>query len=308
VISLSTRRLTAGLFEHRDLGRVALKGLVDPVHAWQVTGVSTVQSRFEARHEINLTPLVGRTEELDLLWRRWQHAKNGEGQVVLLSGEPGIGKSRLTVALEERLRNERHTRVRYFCSPHHTDNSPLYPMIRQLERDAGFERDDTPGAKLDKVTSLLDPLLAHENEVQLLSELLSIPTGDRYAPLNWSPQRKKEKTFQALLRQLQALSRQRPVFLVYEDVHWIDPSSREPLDMTVDRVASLPVLLNITFRPELQPPWTGHADVSMVHLTRLGRREARGWLNGWPAPMPSPTKLSQKSSSAQTASPSLSKS
>jgi tetratricopeptide (TPR) repeat protein len=270
VISQGTRRLTGGMFEYHNLGRVTLKGLSDPVRAWQVVGVSAVQSRFEAQHEAVLTPLVGREEELDLLMRRWRQATSGEGRVVLLSGEPGIGKSRLTVALSERLQEEPHTRVRYFCSPHHTD-SALYPTINQLERAAGFERDDTPEAKLDKMGSLLGPSSGHDD--QLLSELLSLPTGKRYAPLNWSPQRKKEKTFDALLRQLQMLSCQRPLLLVYEDVHWIDPSSRELLDMTVDRVASLPVLLIITFRPEFQPPWTGQAHVSVLSLSRLGRRE-----------------------------------
>jgi class 3 adenylate cyclase/predicted ATPase len=272
VISNDTRRLTGRLFEYRDLGRVVLKGLADPVQAWQVLGPSTVESRFEAQHGPALTPLVGREEELELLLRRWRQAASGEGRVVLLSGEAGIGKSRLTVALSERLQDEPHTRMRYFCSPHQAD-SALYPTITHLERGAGFERDDTPEAKLEKMTSLLGVSSGHENDAQLLAELLSIPTGDRYPPLNWSPQRKKEKTFEALLRQLEMLTRERPVFVVYEDVHWIDPSSRELLDITVERVANLPVLLVITFRPEFQPPWTGQAHVSMLSLSRLGRGE-----------------------------------
>jgi class 3 adenylate cyclase len=272
VISQGTRRLTGGMFEYHDLGKVTLKGLADPVQAWLVTGRSRIESRFEAHHETKLTPLVGREEELDLLLRRWRQAVSGEGRAVLLSGEPGIGKSRLTVALQERLQEEPHTRLRYFCSPHHTD-SALYPTITQLERSAGLERGDTPEAKFDKITSLLGPSSGHESDTQLLAELLSIPTDDRYAPLNWSPQRKKEKTFEAVLRQLETLSRQRPVFVVYEDVHWIDPSSRELLDMTVERVATLPVLLVITFRSDFQPPWSGQAHVSTLTLSRFGRRE-----------------------------------
>ena len=271
VISDSTRRLTGGMFEYRDLGEVALKGLSDPVQAWQVTGASAVQSRFEAQHESNLTPLVGREEELELLLRRWRQAASGEGRVVLLSGEPGIGKSRLTVALQERLQKEPHTRLRYFCSPHHQD-SALYPTISQLERAAGFQRNDAPDAKLEKLTTLLGAS-SGESETQLIAELLSIPTGDRYAPLNVSPQRQKEKTFEALLAQLGALSRRRPVLMLHDDVHWIDPSSRELLDMTVERIPSLPVLLIITFRPEFQPPWIGQAHVSMLSLSRFGRRE-----------------------------------
>ncbi len=272
VISHSTRRLTGGLFEYHDLGRIALKGLSDPVQAWQVTSASMVQSRFEAQHGAILTPLVGREEELELLLRRWRQAASGEGRVVLLSGEPGIGKSRVTVALQERLQGEPHTRLRYFCSPHHTD-SALYPTISQLERAAAFERHDTPDAKLEKLISLLNASSEHASDTQLIAQLLSIPTGDHYAPLELSPQRKKEKTFEALLGQLEVLARQRPVLMVYEDVHWSDPSSRELLDMTVERVARLPVLLLITFRPEFQPPWIGPAHVSPLSLSRLGRRE-----------------------------------
>jgi class 3 adenylate cyclase/predicted ATPase len=270
IIAESTRRLVGELFAYRDLGPLALDGFAEPVRACQVLGMSTVESRFEAQHA-SLTPLVGREEELGLLVRRWRQAANGEGRVVLIAGEAGIGKSRLTVALEERLKSEPHTRLRCFCSPHHTD-SAFYPTIRQLERAVGLEHHDAPEAKLEKLTSLLGASSERETDSQLLAELLSIPTGDRYAPSNWSPQRKKERTFEALLRLLRSLSRQRPVFMVYEDVHWADPSSRELLDVTVERVASLPVLLVITFRPEFQPPWIGQAHVMALTLSRLSRR------------------------------------
>jgi class 3 adenylate cyclase/DNA-binding winged helix-turn-helix (wHTH) protein/predicted ATPase len=272
IIDESTRRLVGELFTCRDLRPVALDGFAQPVPACEVLGVSTVESRFEAHHR-GFTPLVGREEELELLMRRWRQAASGEGRVVLISGEPGIGKSRLTVALEERLKSEPHSRLRYFCSPHHTD-SALYPTIRQLERAARSERHDGREAKLDKLSSLLGASSKHETDTQLLAELLSIPTGNRYAPLNWSPQRKKEQTFEALLSCLRDLSRRRPVFAVYEDVHWADPSSRELLDITVERAASLPVLLVITFRPEFQPPWIGQAHVTPLILSRLSRRSA----------------------------------
>ena len=272
VISNSTRRLTGGMFEYQDLGRVTLKGLSDAVRAWRVTGISAVQSRFEAQHETSLTPLVGREEELDLLMRRWLRAKNGEGQVVLLAGEPGIGKSRLTVALGEQLQGEPHTRLRYFCSPQHA-NSAFHPVIAQLERAARFERDDTTDMKLNKLSLLVGVQSADDNDLRSLAELLSIPGGASYAPLDLSPGRKKEKTFEALMSQLETLSRPRPVLMVYEDVHWIDPSSRELLDTTIDRIVRLPVLLVITFRPEFHPPWAGQAHVTTLMLSRLGRRE-----------------------------------
>ena len=197
VIAPQTRQLLGDLFEYRDLGAVEVKGFPEPIHPYQVVGESAVESRFEALHGATPTPLVGREEEVDLLQRHWHRAKGGEGRVVLLSGEPGIGKSRLTVALQERLQNEPHTRLRYFCSPHHQD-SALHPTIAQLERAAGFERDDTPERKLDKLAALL--ALASPEDGALLAELLSLPTEGRFPPLQLTPQRKKEKTFEALLR------------------------------------------------------------------------------------------------------------
>ena len=272
VIAEGTRRLLGNLFELDDLTSRDLKGIPGSVRAWTALRASSVESRFEAQHETKLTPLVGRDEELELLLRRWREAVGGEGRMVLLSGEPGIGKSRLIVALEEQLQTEQHTQLRYFCSPLHTDSS-LYPIISHLERAAEFERNDTMEVKLDKLSSLLGASPNHDNDVQLLAELLSIPTGGRYPPLNLSARQKKQKTIEALVRQLEVLVRQRPVLMIFEDAHWIDPSSRELLDTTIERVARLPVLLVITFRPEFHPPWTGQAHVSTLNLSRLGRRE-----------------------------------
>ena len=270
VIGEATRRQVGGLFELADLGPQALAGFAEPQSAWRVVGESGMLSRFEALRS-GETPLVGREEEVELLLRRWQQAKSGEGRVVLISGEPGIGKSRLTAALSEHIGTEPHTRLRYFCSPHHQD-SALYPVIVQLERAAGFARDDGPEAKLDKLATLLAPA-AEIGDISLLVELLSLPGGDRFAPLELSPQRKKERTLAALLRQLEGLARTQPVLMIFEDLHWIDPTSREFLDLVLARIDRLPVLLVATFRPEFQPPWVGQPHATVIALNRLGRSD-----------------------------------
>src|SRR3984893_16116706 len=269
VIAEATRRQVGGLFDLADLGPQALAGFAEPQRAWRVIGESGVLSRFEALRS-QATPLVGREEEVELLLRRWQQANTGEGRVVLISGEPAIGKSRLTAALSKQIADEPHTRLRYFCSPHHQD-SALYPFIAQLERAAVFTRDDTVEARLVKLQALLAPGTQDDEDTALFSELLSLPSSA--ADLNLSPQRKREKLFEALLGQLEAEARHRPVLMVFEDAHWIDPTSRELLDLTVDRVRRLPVLVVITFRPEFQPPWGGRSQVTNLALNRLGERD-----------------------------------
>jgi len=271
IIDPRTHRLTSGGFDYEEVGELELKGFAAPVAAWRVRGEAVVDSRFEALHSAaTLTPLVGREQEIELIFQRWEQAKKGEGQVVLLTGEPGIGKSRLSVAFQERLIDEPCVRLRYFCSPHYQD-SALYPTIMQLERAAGFERDDTPEIKFHKLEALLIPTSLPIADIALLAELLQIPAGELYTPRELNPQRKKEETLEALLRHLASLARHQTLLMIYEDVHWIDPSSREFLDRVVDRVTGLPMLLLITFRPEFQQPWTGPSHVTMLALSRLAQ-------------------------------------
>jgi class 3 adenylate cyclase/tetratricopeptide (TPR) repeat protein len=268
VIESRTRRMTGGLFEYRDLGTVALKGFAENVPAWQVLRADTTVSRFEALHATT-TPLIGREEEIDLLLDRWSQAKRGEGCVVLISGEPGIGKSRIAQTIVEQLSNEPHTRLRYFCSPHHQD-SALYPVITQLERAARFRRDDTDEQRLDKLEAVLAQATTDLNEaVPTLADLLSIPTGHRYPSLNLTPEKRKEKTLHVACAQVNGLAARQPVLMMHEDVHWSDPTTRELLDLLIDRVLALRILVIITFRLEFTPPWVGRSHVTLLSLNRL---------------------------------------
>jgi hypothetical protein len=225
VIDAGTRRHLGKLFEYRVLGMVSVKGFRDPVPVWQVIGASSVDSRFEALRAAT-TPLVGRDEEIDLLMRRCNHAKAGNGCVVLISGEPGIGKSRLARTIVERMTGEPHTLLCYFCLPHHQD-SALFPSIAQLERAAGFRREDTPEQRLAKLEAVLSRGANDLSEaVPLLADLLTIPTGDRYPSLDLTPQKRKVKTLHAQLARVEGLAARDPVLMVWEDVQWSDPTTR----------------------------------------------------------------------------------
>jgi len=274
VIAESTRKLLGNLFELQDLGARDLKGIAGPAaRAWAALRTSSVESRFDALHTTGLTPLVGREEEVELLLRRWSRAKTGEGQVVLLSGEAGIGKSRLTAAVLERLATEPHTRLRYFCSPQHTD-SALYSIIGQMERAAGLAHDDKPQAKLDKLDSVLAQTSTSVQDAALFAEMLSLPNDGRYPALDLTPEQRRQRTLEALMSQLAGLARQNPVLMIFEDAHWVDPTSLEVLGRAVDRIATLHVLLVVTFRPEFNAPWVGQSHVTSLTLNRLGEREA----------------------------------
>jgi class 3 adenylate cyclase/predicted ATPase len=273
VISDATRSLLGNLFELKDLGARDLKGLAKPVRAWLALRASTVESRFEALHPSGLTALVGREEETELLLRRWSRAKSGEGRVVLISGEAGVGKSRLTAALLESLAAEPHTRLRYFCSPQHTD-SAFYPIINQMARAAGLLHDDTPQHKLDKLDALLAQTSTSIQDATLIAEMLSLPNDGRYPTLELTPQQRRQKTLEALTAQLETLSRQKPVLMIFEDAHWTDPTSLYAFGRAVDRIKALSVLLLVTFRPEFEPPWTGRPHVTTNVINRLPEHEA----------------------------------
>jgi class 3 adenylate cyclase/predicted ATPase len=273
VIGTATRRLLGGLFDLEDLGPKSLKGFAEPLIAWLVVGEGEAEARFEARHIAGLTPLVGRGEEIALLLRRWQQAMDGEGQAVLLSGEPGIGKSRIVREVRARLEGEPHVRMLCQCSPHHT-TSPLHPVIDQLERAAGFARDDPPEAKLDKLEALLARGTDRLDEAMpLIAALLGVSTGERYPLPEMTPQRQKQRTLEVLVEQLEGLAGEEPVLFTYEDAHWIDPTTQELLGLMIERLQRLPILLLITCRPEFVPPWPAPPHVSALALTRLGRRE-----------------------------------
>src|SRR3984957_12017581 len=273
VIAEGTRRLLGDLFELDDLGPKDLKGIAWPVRAWAALRASSVESRFDALHSTGLTALVGREEEFEFLLRRWSQAKTGQGQVVLVSGEAGIGKSRLTAALLERVAGEPHTRLRYFCSPQHTDGA-LYPIIGQMERAAGLAYDDKPQAKLDKLDAVLAQTSTLPEDTALLAEMLSLPNDGRYPTLELTPEHRRQATLEALMSQLVGLAHQRPVLMIVEDAHWVDPTSLEAFSRTVDRIRMLRVLLIVTFRPEFNAQWVGQSQVTSLTLNRLGKREA----------------------------------
>jgi class 3 adenylate cyclase len=271
VIADSTRRLLGSLFDLEDLGLQALKGFPQMQRSWRVLGEARSKSRFEALRSADAT-LVGRNEEIELLLRRWEQIKTGEGRVILISADPGVGKSRLITTVIERLEGESYASLRCFCLPHH-EASALFPFINQLERAARFERGDAPQAKLDKLEALLAAGSSADEDLPLLADLLLLPT-ERYPPLAFTPLRKREKTLEALLRQLVTLAERNPVLLIIEDLHWMDPTSRELFDLALERIERLPILIIATFRPEFQPPWTDQSHVTTVTLGRLNRHES----------------------------------
>jgi class 3 adenylate cyclase/tetratricopeptide (TPR) repeat protein len=273
VVAGTTRRLLRDRFFLRDLGRQAVKGLADPVEAWAVESVSANESRFEAANPARLTGFIGREAESALLRERQKRAWQGEGQIVLISGEAGIGKSCFSAWLAEQVEHEPHTRLRYQCSPFHRD-SALYPFVQQLERAAQIAPEESPDRKLDKLEAVLQLAKGRTQQVApLIASLLSIPLGTRYPPVGMPPAQQRRQTLSALLDQLEGLALQKPVLMLFEDAHWADATSLELLNLSIERIRRLPVLLLLTFRPEFEAPWKGLPDVATVALGKLNHSQ-----------------------------------
>jgi class 3 adenylate cyclase/predicted ATPase len=272
VLAEGTRKLLGNLFELQDLGAKELKGIGGPTRVFAALYASAIESRFEARNVAGVAELVGRRDETELLLRCWSTATGGKGGTVLLSGEAGIGKSRLTAALIDGLADEPHALLRYFCSPQRT-NSALYPVIGQIERAAGFARDDTPRARLDKLDVLLAQSRTSAQDAALIADLLSLANDGRYPLVEGSAPQRRQRTLDALAAQIGALSQSVPVLMILEDAHWIDPTSLEALSRLVDRIAAFRILLIVTFRPEFKPPWIGRPGVTSLAIHRLPQDE-----------------------------------
>ena len=271
VLSSATRALLGNLFELEDLGRQPLKGIEALVAAYALIGARAVESRFEARHSGELAAMFGREQELALLLERWRQAKTGEGQMVLLTGEAGIGKSRITRALIDAVEGEAHTRINYQCSPYHAD-SALYPVTQQLAFAAEFQSGDTAPAKLDKLEALLGQGTSEiDSAAPLIAALLGLEGTARYGALNMTPQQQRQRTLQALAQQLVGLAERRAVLFVVEDAHWIDPTTLELIDLALDRIAGARVLALVTARPTFEHGFGGHPIVTRLALNRLGR-------------------------------------
>ncbi|MGZ3338862.1 MAG: AAA family ATPase [Reyranella sp.] len=272
IIAASTRRLIGGLFTCSTLGAMPLKGFPEPVMAWRVLAPSGAASRFDAQPPFPLTPLVGRDRELEVLQRRWQQARTGSGQIVLIGGEPGIGKSRLTVMLQDLIGTEPHARLRFFCSPD-GQSTPFDPCIRQIEHAVGFARDDSPEVKLDKLVAAYANV-SPPADIAAIADLLSLPADSRLPQLELDPRVRRTKTMDALLGSVEVIGQRQPVLMIFEDAQWIDPTSRELIDLAIKRLAKWPILLIVTFRGDFHAAWTDLSNVARLTLGPLDQRQS----------------------------------
>ena len=274
VIAPATHNLVSGLFEYKDLGSHDLKGISVPVRFWRVVGESAAESRFDAAHAAGITPLVGREKEIEQLLDRWDQAKDGEGQGVLMSGEAGVGKSRIVRSFRERLEDEPHNRVLYYCSPFH-QNTAFYPAIDQLKRSLRFQKNDDAIEKLDKLEALLGELGLPVLEIAPpLASLLSLPTGERYPAPSLNANELKKKIYEALVAMIVAIAYRKPVLMLIEDLHWIDPSTLELISLFIEPLRLARVVILLTYRPEFDPPWGDHTHLTGFTLNRLSRNES----------------------------------
>ncbi|MFQ5946713.1 MAG: AAA family ATPase, partial [Anaerolineae bacterium] len=271
VVSAATARLTRGAFVLEDLGARRLKGVAEPVEVVRVVRPVEAEAADEETRPVSRTPLVGRDEEVGLLGRRWEQSKERLGQVVLVSGEPGIGKSRLVETVRDQVARDGFTRVTHRCSPYHT-NSALYPVITQLQRMLGFQRDEAADAKLDKLERILrEYRLPLEEVVPLFAALLSVPLLGRYPTLTLTPQQLKQQTMDGLVAWLMEMGERQPVLVVWEDLHWADPTTLEFLGLVIDQSPTAPLLNVLTYRPEFAPPWPMRSHMTPLTLNRLER-------------------------------------
>jgi class 3 adenylate cyclase/tetratricopeptide (TPR) repeat protein len=279
VVALSTKRLLGRMFELNPLQPRLVKGFAAPVYAWSVVRVRENVTRFDASRLGAMTPFVGREHELALLLDRWRKTTENEGQLVLVSGEAGIGKSRITVAMRDRLDREQYGAVRYQCSPHHV-NDAFYPVIGQIWRAAQFVVGEPTERRLQKLEASVEQLgLNLEQTVPYLAALMSIPSDDRYPPLEMAPADLKERIIAALIASFAAMARDRPVLAVLEDAHWIDPSTLDLLTRTIDQISTLRAMMVVTFRHDFVAPWVGRANVTSLVLSRFGRRDTAAMID-----------------------------